>query len=68
MGDADITTSKWRLVEVGRVVLFGTGPYEGRLATIVEIIDHKRVCLSPGVRNCGFGDGRGAHMNKTGAR
>lgn len=48
MGDADITTSQWRLVELGRVVLFGTGPYEGRLATIVEIIDHKRVCLSPG--------------------
>jgi ribosomal protein L14E/L6E/L27E len=48
MGDADITTSQWRLVELGRVVLFGTGPYEGRLATIVEIIDHKRVRPSPG--------------------
>ncbi|KAF2465840.1 NAC-domain-containing protein [Lindgomyces ingoldianus] len=45
MGDADISTSKWRLVEVGRVVLFGSGPYEGRLATIVEIIDHKRVLV-----------------------
>lgn len=43
MGDADITTSQWRLVEVGRVVLFSGGPYDGRLATIVEIIDHKRV-------------------------
>ena len=43
MGDADITTSQWRLVEVGRVVLFSQGPYQGRLATIVEIIDHKRV-------------------------
>lgn len=43
MGDADITTSNWRLVEVGRVVLFNEGQYEGRLATIVEIIDHKRV-------------------------
>lgn len=43
MGDADITTSQWRLVEVGRVVLFSTGPFEGRLATIVEIVDHKRV-------------------------
>ncbi|KAF2262399.1 60S ribosomal protein L14 [Lojkania enalia] len=45
MGDADITTSAWRLVEVGRVVLFGAGPYNGRLATIVEIIDHKRVLV-----------------------
>lgn len=43
MGDAEITTSAWRLVEVGRVVLFNEGQYEGRLATIVEIIDHKRV-------------------------
>lgn len=43
MGDADIKESKWRLVEVGRVVIFGAGPYEGRLATIVEIVDHKRV-------------------------
>ncbi|KAJ4381219.1 hypothetical protein N0V86_003568 [Didymella sp. IMI 355093] len=46
MGDANITTSAWRLVEVGRVVLFNEGVYEGRLATIVEIIDHKRVLLS----------------------
>ncbi|KAF2197291.1 60S ribosomal protein L14 [Delitschia confertaspora ATCC 74209] len=45
MGDADITTSQWRLVEVGRVVLFSAGPYAGRLATIVEIIDHKRVLV-----------------------
>jgi large subunit ribosomal protein L14e len=45
MGDVEITTSAWRYVEVGRVVIFGNGPYEGRLATIVEIIDHKRVCL-----------------------
>jgi large subunit ribosomal protein L14e len=43
MGDAEITTSAWRQVEVGRVVLFNEGLYEGRLATIVEIIDHKRV-------------------------
>jgi large subunit ribosomal protein L14e len=43
MGDAEITTSAWRQVEVGRVVLFNEGIYEGRLATIVEIIDHKRV-------------------------
>jgi large subunit ribosomal protein L14e len=43
MADVQITASSWRLVEVGRVVLFSTGPYSGRLAAIVEIIDHKRV-------------------------
>jgi large subunit ribosomal protein L14e len=48
MGDADISTSVWRLVEVGRVVLFNEGPFEGRLAAIVEIIDHKRVRKSRG--------------------
>jgi len=40
---ATVTTSQWRNVEVGRVVLFSAGPYAGRLAAIVEIIDHKRV-------------------------
>lgn len=44
MGDADIKASQWRLVQTGRVVLFAGGPYDGRLATVVEIIDHKRVC------------------------
>lgn len=43
MGDVQIIANKWRLVEVGRVVLFSTGPYAGRIAAIVEIIDHKRV-------------------------
>jgi large subunit ribosomal protein L14e len=43
MGDAEIKTSTWRLVEVGRVVLVHGGPSDGKLATIVEIIDHKRV-------------------------
>lgn len=44
MGEATIVGSKWKLVEVGRVVLIqGDGPYTGRLAAIVEIIDHKRV-------------------------
>ncbi|KAI9863187.1 MAG: hypothetical protein M1813_004007 [Trichoglossum hirsutum] len=45
MGDADIKASEWRLVELGRVVLFVSGPYSGKLATIVEIIDHKRVLV-----------------------
>jgi large subunit ribosomal protein L14e len=45
MGDVEITQAKWRLVEVGRVILVTSGQYEGRLAAIVEIIDHKRVCV-----------------------
>ena len=40
----NIVASQWRLVEVGRVVLFTHGQYTGQLAVIVEIIDHKRVC------------------------
>lgn len=43
MAEVDISASKWRLVEVGRVVLFTHGKFKDRLATIVEIIDHKRV-------------------------
>ena len=45
MGDAEITASKWKLVEVGRVALINSGPYAGRIAAIVQIIDHKRVCM-----------------------
>ncbi|TFB00729.1 60S ribosomal protein L14-A [Trichoderma ghanense] len=46
MGEASIEGSNWRLVEVGRVVLInGDHPYNGRLAAIVEIIDHKRVLV-----------------------
>lgn len=44
MGDAEIIASSWRQVELGRVVLFTRGVYEGKLAVISEIIDHKRVC------------------------
>ena len=43
MPEIDIHASAWRMVEVGRVVLFTHGTYLGRLAVIVEIIDHKRV-------------------------
>lgn len=43
MGDISIVDTKWRRVEVGRVVLIQEGPAAGRLAAIVEIIDHKRV-------------------------
>lgn len=45
MSQVDVKASSWKLVEVGRVVLFNSGPFSGRLATIVEIIDHKRVRL-----------------------
>ncbi|KAG9236085.1 putative nascent polypeptide-associated complex subunit alpha [Amylocarpus encephaloides] len=45
MGDAEIKASSWRLVEVGRIVLLHGGPSDGKLATIVEIIDHKRVLV-----------------------
>ena len=43
MGDAEVITSSWREVELGRVVLMNSGAYKGKLAAIVEIIDHKRV-------------------------
>lgn len=43
MAEIKIQASKWRLVEVGRVVSFNSGKYVNRLAVIVEIIDHKRV-------------------------
>ncbi|CAF9925896.1 MAG: hypothetical protein GOMPHAMPRED_004004 [Gomphillus americanus] len=41
----DVQSSKWRNVEVGRVVLFVRGKFAGKLAAIVEIIDHKRVLV-----------------------
>ena len=43
MSNIDVKAASWRLVEVGRVVLFMQGENAGRLAAIVEIIDHKRV-------------------------
>ena len=45
MAEIDVVASSWKTVEVGRVVLFTRGEYTGRLAAIVEIVDHKRVCL-----------------------
>ena len=44
MAEIDVVASSWKTVEVGRVVLFTRGEYTGRLAAIVEIVDHKRVC------------------------
>lgn len=37
-----VQTANWRFVELGRVVLIDNS----KLATIVEIIDQKRVCFS----------------------
>merc|ERR1712000_334671 len=55
MGDATIEGSAWRLVEVGRVVVInGDPPDAGRLAAIVEIIDHKRVLVEGPSSNPGL--------------
>jgi large subunit ribosomal protein L14e len=35
-----------RFVEVGRVVLINQGEFAGKLAVIVEIIDHNKVRLT----------------------
>lgn len=43
MSGIDIKPTGWKLVQVGRVVLLRSGPHIGKLAAIVEIIDHKRV-------------------------
>ncbi|MCJ1335689.1 hypothetical protein MMC09_000962 [Bachmanniomyces sp. S44760] len=45
MASIEIKATQWRMVEVGRVVLFLNGPHQGRLAAIVEIIDHKRALV-----------------------
>lgn len=44
--ETTVTASQWKYVEVGRVALLSIGPYAGRLAAIVQIIDHKRVSLA----------------------
>lgn len=47
MADIDVKIAQWKLVEVGRVVLIRRGPFTGKLAVIVEIVDHRRVRLNP---------------------
>lgn len=47
MADIDLKIAQWKLVEVGRVVLIRRGPYTGKLAAIVEIVDHRRVRCIP---------------------
>jgi large subunit ribosomal protein L14e len=36
MADIDVKVSSWKLVEVGRLVLIRSGPFEGKLAAIVS--------------------------------
>ena len=36
MAEIEVNASQWRVVEVGRVILFTHGIYIGRLAVIVE--------------------------------
>ena len=43
--DSIVKASNWRLVQVGRVVLIQKGQSAGKLATIVEIINQKKVCI-----------------------
>ncbi|OJJ81839.1 60S ribosomal protein eL14 [Aspergillus glaucus CBS 516.65] len=45
MADIDVKIAQWKLVEVGRVVLIRRGPFTGKLAVIVEIVDHRRVLV-----------------------
>lgn len=43
MADIDVKLASWKLVEIGRVVLIRRGPYDGKLAVVVEVVDHRRV-------------------------
>ena len=45
MADIELKLASWKLVEVGRVLLIRSGPYTGKLAVVVQIIDHRRVCV-----------------------
>ncbi|PSR90732.1 60S ribosomal protein L14-A-like protein [Coniella lustricola] len=45
MGDISIVATEWRTVQVGRIVVLQSGAEAGRLAAIVEIVDHKRALI-----------------------
>ncbi|RMZ79955.1 hypothetical protein DV738_g3008, partial [Chaetothyriales sp. CBS 135597] len=45
MSSVDIKPAGWKLVEVGRIVHIRSGPSEGKLAAIVEIISQSRVLV-----------------------
>lgn len=48
MSSVDIKPAGWKMVEVGRVVTIRSGPFDGKLAAVVEIIDPGRVCIRRG--------------------
>jgi len=45
MAESQVLSSIWPQVETGRVVLITSGKDEGKLATVVQIIDHKRALV-----------------------
>ena len=47
MAEINVKSSKPKLVQVGRVLVFVNGPHKDKIAVIVEIIDFKRVRSSP---------------------
>eukprot|EP01062_Namystynia_karyoxenos_P040644 TRINITY_DN2961_c0_g1_i5.p2 TRINITY_DN2961_c0_g1~~TRINITY_DN2961_c0_g1_i5.p2 ORF type:complete len:200 (+),score=95.87 TRINITY_DN2961_c0_g1_i5:82-600(+) len=38
-------TNQWRFIEVGRVVLFTKGKFAGKLAVVVDVVDHNRILV-----------------------
>ncbi|KAF3084265.1 hypothetical protein TWF569_002140 [Orbilia oligospora] len=45
MSQTKVVSSQWPQVETGRVVLINSGKDEGKLAAVVQIIDHKRALV-----------------------
>ncbi|KAJ9608270.1 hypothetical protein H2200_007258 [Cladophialophora chaetospira] len=45
MSNVDIKPAGWKLVEIGRIVTIRSGPFDGKLATVAEIIDPGRVLI-----------------------
>jgi len=45
MSESQVISSVWPQVETGRVILINSGKDEGKLAAVVQIIDHKRVLI-----------------------
>ncbi|KAF3902406.1 hypothetical protein ABW20_dc0108771 [Dactylellina cionopaga] len=45
MSQAEVVSSEWPQVETGRVVIINSGKDEGKLAAVVQIIDHKRALI-----------------------
>lgn len=64
MADIDVKLASWKLVEVGRLVLIRRGPYAGKLAAIVEIVDHRRVRFKESRIHHSFDPQRPSEMRK----